>query len=85
MHRQLAEKEDGFANWGYSKSTGTSFVEGDDRVEKGGKQWLQDGGSRAEVAGSHEFKQGEDGPAWLLKKEGEKVEVLSEDGSVAQV
>lgn len=85
MHRRLAEKDGGYSNWGYSKSTGTTFVEGDGRLEKDGKQWLENGGSRAEVAGSHEFVQGEGGPAWLLKKDGEKVEVLSEDGSVAQV
>ena len=47
--------------------------------------WLRDGGSRADAAGVHEFKGDETGPAWLTRRDGNSVEVISEDESVAQV
>ena len=50
-----------------------------------GEDWLFEGGSRAQVAAKHEYRGDEAGPAWLTKKEGDKVEMISEDGGVAQV
>ena len=86
MHKELAEQQKGHEVWGYSKSTGTSFAEGDARLDgPRADDWLRNGGSRAEVAGSHEFAGDEDGPAWLKRGHGSRIELISEDESVAQV
>lgn len=49
-----------------------------------GYDWLRAGSSRAEAAGFHEFREGS-GPAWLTKSTGDKLEIISEDETVAQV
>lgn len=85
LHRELAEKNDGQKQWGYSRSTGTSLTEGSDRGGSKGYDWLRDGGSRADAAGSHEFEGDAAGPAWLTRRDGDTVDVISEDESVAQV
>ena len=82
LHKELAEQHDGRRRWGYSKSTGTSLSEGIGRSR--GHDWLREGASRAEVSGKHEFWEGE-GPAWLTKQKGQSMEIISEDGSTAQV
>jgi len=51
---------------------------------KRGEDWLLEGGSRAEVAGEHEFHHGR-GPAWLTRKRGDNVDLISEDETCAQV
>jgi len=81
LHKELAEEHGGREKWGYSRSTGTSMVDGSG---KRGDDWLREGGSRAEMAGVHEFEEGK-GPAWLTRRAGGRVEVVSEDGSTAQV
>ena len=50
-----------------------------------GEDWLSRGGSRAEIAAKHDFQGDEVGPAWLTRKQGDTVELISEDGGVAQV
>ncbi|KAI9723078.1 MAG: hypothetical protein M1828_004326 [Chrysothrix sp. TS-e1954] len=82
LHKELAEQHDGRTRWGYSRSTGTSLSDG--RGSARGDDWLRDGGSRAEVTGKHEFWEGQ-GPAWLTKRKGQNMEIISEDGSTAQV
>lgn len=85
LHRQLAEKDNGYKNWGYSKSTGTTFAEGLGRSGTSHEQWMESGGSRAEAAGAREFVENGRGPAWLLRKDGDDVEVVTKDGTAAQV
>ncbi|MCJ1254874.1 hypothetical protein MMC24_002690 [Lignoscripta atroalba] len=81
LHKQLAEENNGWEKWGYSRSTGTSL---ENRGGKRGVDWLLEGSSRAEAAGEHEFVDGV-GPAWLTRRVGGKIEVISEDDSTAQV
>lgn len=84
LHKELAEKHNGKEKWGYSRSTGTSLSQDNDTVGGSGEDWLSNGASRAEAAGIHQFEGGE-GPAWLTRKKGESLEVISRDETVAQV
>nr|POF13253.1 putative oxidoreductase c1f5.03c [Quercus suber] len=86
LHKQLAEDHDGGKEWGYSRSTGTSMIEGSSK--KGGARgydWIRHGGSRAEAAGVHEFAGDAQGPAWLTRKSQDRIEVLSEGETAGQV
>lgn len=98
LHRELANEHNGLERWGYSRSTGTSFIEGRpgarkrDRANGNGlsQDWLADGGSRAEqVSGAavHEFKSHDEdgGPVWLNRRHGDSLEVLGEEGTLGQV
>jgi hypothetical protein len=50
-----------------------------------GEDWIRDGGSRAAASGTiNEFVE-DDGPAWLTKESGSELEVISDEGTVAQV
>lgn len=85
LHKELAEKHGGREKWGYCKSTGTSLTyDSEVAVGGSGEDWLRDGSSRASAAGVHAFAEG-DGPAWLMRAKGSSLEVISPDGSVAQV
>ncbi|KAF2167753.1 hypothetical protein M409DRAFT_53724 [Zasmidium cellare ATCC 36951] len=83
LHKELAEEFGGRDQWGYSRSTGTSLVDGGDGVEGG--DWLAEGGSRAQASGVHEYTGHDTGPSWLKRRKGDTVESLSEPGGVAQV
>lgn len=86
LHQELATKYDGRKQWGYARTTGTSVVVGKSKQKKG-NEWLEQGGSRAEVAAGERvehYAEGE-GPGWMRKTRGGKVEVLSEEGGMAQV
>ncbi|TKA77860.1 hypothetical protein B0A55_05153 [Friedmanniomyces simplex] len=85
LHKELADAYDGQNVWGYSRSTGTSLAEGRQKRGAKGGDWLSDGGSRAETAGRHEFVGDNVGPAWLTRRQGDKVETIGENDSVAQV
>jgi glycine/D-amino acid oxidase-like deaminating enzyme len=85
LHQELADKHDGPKNWAYSRSTGTSLMEGSSSHSGQGEDWLAEGGSRADVASMHEYHSDGRGPAWLRRKQGDSVEMLSEHGGVAQV
>ena len=84
LHQELADKHDGKRNWGYSRSTGTSLMEGS-RWKSQSEDWLAEGGSRADVAALHEYHSDGIGPGWLTRRKGDNVEMLSEHGGVAQV
>jgi glycine/D-amino acid oxidase-like deaminating enzyme len=90
-HQRLAEQHNGREKWGYSRSTGTSYAPGRGKTigGKNGTDWLRHGASRVEAAavGVCEFvNQPEDGgPTWLRRGQGDRVEVISEEGSTAQV
>lgn len=87
LHKQLADEHNGSQKWGYAMSTGASFAESEEPVISGEVkegEWLESGRSRAEVAGTHEFQDG-DGPAWLTRRKGDSYDVISSDETVAQV
>ncbi|CAD0106768.1 unnamed protein product, partial [Aureobasidium uvarum] len=86
LHKRLADEYDGAGKWGYARSTGASFADGGDFVDEQGEdgEWLENGRSRAEVAGTHEFVEGE-GPAWLTRRKCDEYDVISADETVAQV
>lgn len=85
LHKELADKYDGRSKWGYSPSNGVSYIEPEGRLAKeAAHDWLMQGSSRAGAAGQHEFREG-DGPAWLARRHGDSVEILSQDGTTAQV
>jgi glycine/D-amino acid oxidase-like deaminating enzyme len=90
-HKRLAEENNGKEKWGYSSSTGTSFTAGRGKKMggKSGLDWLRHGASRAEAAaaGVSEYvdEENRNDPKWLRVGEGDSVEVISEDGSTAQV
>ena len=81
LHRQLAEKYNGYEKWGYSRSTGISLADTGGKVED---IWFLEGGSRAQAAGEHQFYSG-DGPAWLTRRDGENLDIISQGTSTAQV
>ena len=81
LHKQLAEENNGWEKWGYSRSSGTSLI--DTKGERG-EAWCREGTSRVEAASEHEFVQG-NGPVWLSRKHQGRLEVISEGDSTAQV
>lgn len=85
LHKQLAEEHGGREKWGYCRSTGTSMVDSGKADDKDPTDWLREGGSRAEVAGEHEFVGDQEGPAWLTRRNGREIDTISADDSVAQV
>jgi len=85
LHKELAEKFNGKETWGYSRSTGTSLTQDTDSAVSGsGEDWLRDGTSRANAARLHTSSEGIR-PLWLTKKNGDSLEVISGDDTVAQV
>ncbi|KAF2086649.1 FAD dependent oxidoreductase [Saccharata proteae CBS 121410] len=87
LHKELAQKHRGNERWGYSRSTGTSLTQdpdNEDAIAGSGEDWLQNGASRADSAGAHDFKEGS-GPAWLTRTSGSTLEVISRDASTAQI
>ncbi|KAF2712477.1 FAD dependent oxidoreductase-like protein superfamily [Pleomassaria siparia CBS 279.74] len=87
LHRELAEANDGGKIWGYSTSTGISLSQDSEAAVGGsGEDWLRDGTSRANAAGKEEEEAVDmDGPKWLKRVEGGSLEVITRDGSNAQI
>jgi len=88
LHRELAEQYGGREKWGYLRSSGVSYSAG--KVGKGrrgerGEDWLRQGGSRGDVVGVSEAYVNDNEPAWLKREEGDSIEVIGEEGSLAQV
>lgn len=100
-HKKLAERYNGKEKWGYSRSTGTTYtpsnrknLDSDEKVNGEAPDiWFREGGSRAEVApqqasdGVSEFAEdsNSDHPRWLSRLDGDQVDVISEEGTTAQV
>lgn len=80
-HRKLAEKDDGAKKWGYARSTSISLSPATN--SKKIDVWCRDGASRADAA-SGDRTSGV-APPWLRREEGDAVEVISDEGTVAQV
>ncbi|KAG4221452.1 hypothetical protein PC116_g30072, partial [Phytophthora cactorum] len=82
-HRRLAEREGGAEKWGYARSTSISLSPASSsRSKKRIDLWVRDGASRAEAASANASVGV--APEWLRKGEGDAVEVISEEGTVAQ-
>ena len=84
LHKELADAHNGQTRWGYSRSTGTSLAS----TAAGGSNgydWLRHGGSRATTRARHEFWGDAEGPAWLARRDGEDLDIISEGESTAQV
>ncbi|KAK3695414.1 FAD dependent oxidoreductase [Podospora appendiculata] len=85
-HRRLSEKHGGREKWGYSPTTSIGYAASEQfRTSKRGDDWLREGTSRAGTAPVSEVPGGEKVPTWLKRVPGDHVEVISEDGSTAQV
>ncbi|ESZ96585.1 hypothetical protein SBOR_3087 [Sclerotinia borealis F-4128] len=93
-HKNLAEEHRGDQKWGYSVSRSLSYVSriAAENSRKSGKKgvrgddWLRCGGSRADTAGGNEsIDTAGEGPRWLRRDDGDELEVISEEGSTAQV
>lgn len=88
LHRELAQSNDGKEKWGYLRSTGVSYSAGvKAKGEKGdrGEDWLRAGGSRGGVAGISEVFSDDNGPAWLKRGVGDSMEVIGDEGTLAQM
>jgi len=88
-HKRLAEEFGGREIWGYSRSTTLSYTAGKGPRSTRGDDWLRQDSSRASAAVGLSESYGEDakrlGPQWLSRTGGDNVEVISEEGSTAQV
>jgi glycine/D-amino acid oxidase-like deaminating enzyme len=88
-HKRLAEEFGGREKWGYMKSQAISYSAGSGSGNKArGDEWLREERSRAEASneGVSEIVAGEEyGPRWLRRAEGDILEVISVDGTMAQV
>ncbi len=88
LHRELAEQYGGREKWGYLRSSGVSYSAGkvgEGRRRERGEDWLRQGASRGDVVGVSEAYGNYNGPAWLKTEEGDSIEVIGEEGSLAQV
>ncbi|KAK7914557.1 hypothetical protein PG985_012260 [Apiospora marii] len=81
-HRKLAEKDSGAGKWGYARSTSISLSPPTNSKEKV-DVWCRDGASRAEAASGDSSKGV--APPWLRREDGDAVEVISDEGTVAQL
>lgn len=85
MHAELAAQHDGRSTWGYSRSTGTSLVSDGKLDGPRGDDWLRDGTSRATTAAQHDFSGPSNGPAWLTRRKGDTLDIISQDETTGQV
>lgn len=80
-HRKLADKENGAERWGYARSTSISLSPPTDSRKV--DVWCRDGASRAEAASG--IRSEGAAPPWLKRVEGDVIDVISDDDTVAQV
>ncbi|KAI8627886.1 FAD dependent oxidoreductase [Xylariaceae sp. FL1651] len=88
-HRRLAEREGGARKWGYARSTPLSLSprRGDGN---GVDVWCREGESRAVAAGVGVIEDADGGsagsaPPWLRRRMGDRVELIGEEGTTAQI
>ena len=79
LHKQLAEENQGYRRWGYSRSSGSSLEE---RVSSE-SDWLTEGGSRSVAAAKTERDAANNGPTWL--KHRDALDFMSDGSTTAQV
>ena len=80
LHKELAEKHDGYRKWGYSPSSASNL--GGSAGDGNGADWLREGVSRSTAAATS-AKTIHNGPAWL--KDRAALDVISDGSSTAQV
>ncbi|KAF1831335.1 FAD dependent oxidoreductase [Decorospora gaudefroyi] len=88
LHAELANTHSGRTTWGYSQSTGISLSQDSESAIGGsGEDWLENGTSRAQVA-NHNRPWAEEQkarPQWLRRTQEGIMEVISREGTTAQI
>ncbi|KAH7380665.1 FAD dependent oxidoreductase [Pyrenochaeta sp. MPI-SDFR-AT-0127] len=87
LHADLAKAHSGRTTWGYSPSIGISLSQDSESAVSGsGEDWLESKASRAQVASHNRpWEEDQTGPAWLRRTEDGIMEVISRDGTTAQI
>jgi glycine/D-amino acid oxidase-like deaminating enzyme len=92
LHKELADRHDGFRKWGYAPSTGISLGSPEDDDEEGerAEDWLLEGTSRSAVADRNSRSKADRhdrsiAPKWLRKGLKQRLDTISEGDSTAQV
>jgi glycine/D-amino acid oxidase-like deaminating enzyme len=87
LHADLADAHAGRTTWGYSQSTGISLSQdSESAVDGSGEDWLESGTSRAQLANHNRpWEEQTGGPEWLRRTQGGVMEVISRDGTTAQI
>ena len=87
LHADLASANSGRETWGYSRSTGISLSQDSESAVSGsGEDWLESGASRAQVANHNRPWEDETvGPQWLRRSKEGISEVISKEGTAAQI
>lgn len=89
LHADLARTHCGRKLWGYSQSTGISLSqdsESESAVSGSGEDWLESGTSRAQLANHNRpWEEKITGPEWLRRTPDGIMEVISRDGTTAQI
>lgn len=86
-HCRLAEQHGGREKWGYSPAICVSYaasIAARDS-QKRGDDWLRDGTSRADAAPVVLDSLSGKTPTWLRRVDGDHVELISDEGTTAQV
>ena len=86
-HRLLAEQHNGKEKWGYSPAICLSYYASEEarKNQKRGDDWLRDGTSRADAAPVVLDSESNKTPTWLRRNEGDQIELISAEGTTAQV
>lgn len=87
LHSDLAQAHGGRKAWGYSSSTGVSLSQDSESAIAGsGEDWLENGTSRAQAAGHNKPREEQvTRPGWLRRTQEGTMEVISRDGTTAQI
>ena len=89
LHKQLAAKHGGREKWLYSPTTSVSHSQGNVGTEqKRGDDWLRHSTSRAQAAPDEAPGEGQQtgrAPAWLRRTSGDHIEMISAEGTTAQL
>jgi glycine/D-amino acid oxidase-like deaminating enzyme len=87
-HRRLAEAHGGAEKWGYTSSTSISYSPASlsgKRAKGRGDDWLRAGTSRADAAAAAFEASESSAPSWLRRDAGDQVELISSEGTTAQL
>lgn len=89
LHAGLARKYSGRKTWGYAHSTGISLSqdsESESAVCGSGEDWLESGTSRAQLANHNRpWEEQPKTPKWLRRTSDAIMEVISREGTTAQI
>ncbi|KAJ4406123.1 hypothetical protein N0V91_004795 [Didymella pomorum] len=86
LHKSLADAHNGRQIWGYASSTGVSLSQdSESAIEGSGEDWLENGTSRAQLAHHNRAWEEDKGPEWLRRTKEGIMEVISQEGTTAQI